>query len=133
MSWRKYQNELIVVGAFVIMLGTYAYKHNQATKQAQQAQGTKATLNEMKEVIALKKIWADKKTTKKVLQLKSLIPESKTKWVKKGKKLTVDYTGLSSNELNNLTKTILNMPVEISLLNIKKRASNYNVEFKCKW
>jgi len=133
MSWRKYQNELMVAGALVIMIGTYTYKHNQAISQVKQSQNTKATLNEMKEVVALKKIWANKQTNKQVKNLQELIPASKTKWVKKGKKLTVSYDNLNANELNKLTKTILNMPVEVRLLDIKKLASNYNVEFKCKW
>ena len=133
MSWKRYQNELIALGAFVVMLGAYAYKHNQVTSQAQEEQRVQNTLGELKEVIALKKIWADKKTTKKIAALQTLVPASKVKWSKKSKKVTATYTGLSSNELNKLTTKILNLPVEVRLLDIKKTGSTYNVEFKCKW
>jgi len=133
MSWKRYQNELIALGAFVVMLGAYAYKHNQGTSQVQEVQRVQSSLGELKEVIALKKIWADKKTTKKVASLQTLIPASKVKWSKKSKKVTATYTGLSSNELNKLITKILNLPVEVRLLDIKKTGSTYNVEFKCKW
>ncbi|HFQ60868.1 MAG TPA: hypothetical protein ENK39_01030 [Epsilonproteobacteria bacterium] len=133
MSWKQYQNELIVLVAFVIMLGAYAYKHTQVTSQAQAIQKTQTALGELKEVIALKKVWANKKTGKKLAALQTLISASKVKWSKKGKKLTASYTGLSANELNKLTTKILNLPVQIRLLDIQKIGANYNVEFKCKW
>ena len=133
MSWKQYQNELIVLAAFVIMLGAYAYKHTQVTSQAQAIQKTQTALGELKEVIALKKVWANKKTGKKLAALQTLISASKVKWSKKGKKLTASYTGLSANELNKLTTKILNLPVQIRLLDIQKIGANYNVEFKCKW
>ncbi len=133
MSWKSYQNELIALFAFVVMLGAYAYKHSQIVSQAQAIQSTQHTLEELKEVIALKKIWANKKASKKLTALHSLIPDSKVQWHQKGKKLTVNYTALSANKLNKLVTKILNLPVEITLLDIQKMGSTYNVEFKCKW
>ncbi len=133
MNWKQYQNELIVLATFVLMLLTYMYKSNQASTQIAQAQTVKHSLEEIKEVIDLRKVWADKKISKKVNKLKTIVPASKLKWSKKGKKVTATYAGLSSNELNKLISKILNMPVEIRLLDIKKQGSTYNVEFKCKW
>jgi predicted naringenin-chalcone synthase len=133
MSWKRYQNELIAVGAAFVMLGAYAYKHKQVTSQVEHAKSTKYSIEELKEVVALKKIWAEKKTTKKVEQLKEVISASKVKWSKKSKKVTASYTGLSANELNTLTTKILNLPVEVRLLDIQKIGTTYNVEFKCKW
>jgi len=133
MIWKRYQNELIVALAFVLMLGTYLYKHNQVTTQAKQAQEVKQSVEELKEVISLQKIWADKKTSNKVTALEKLIPASKVKWSNKSKKVTASYSALSSNELNKLITKILNLPVVVTLLDIQKNGSNYNVEFKCKW
>ena len=133
MNWKQYQNELIVLSAFLLMLGAYMYKHSQVTSQAQNIQATKHSIEELKEVVALKKVWADKKTTKKVAQLENLIPASKVKWSNKSKKVTASYTALSANELNKLITKILNLPVVIRLLDVKKIGANYNVEFKCKW
>ena len=39
--------------------------------------GAKRSVEEIKEVIALQKIWSDKKTTQKVSKLQTLIPASK--------------------------------------------------------
>ncbi len=133
MNWRQYQNELIALIAFVLMLGAYIYKHNQATTQATQAQAVEQSLGELKELIALKKVWADKKTGKKIDSLKTLIPAAKVKWSKKSKKVIATYTGLGTNELNRLITKILNLPVEIGLLDVQKIGTTYNVEFKCKW
>ena len=133
MNWKQYQNELIVLSAFLLMLGAYMYKHSQATTQAQNIQATKHSVEELKEVIALKKVWAGKETTKKVAQLEKLMPASKVKWSNKSKKVTANYTALSANELNKLITKILNLPVVIRLLDVKKIGANYNVEFKCKW
>jgi len=133
MNWQRYQNELIVLGAFLLMLGAYMYKHNQVTAQTTQASSTQHSINELKEVIALKKIWADKNVLKKVNNLRGLVAPSKVKWSKEKTEVDASYTALSSNELNTLTTKILNLPAEILLLDIKKTGSSYNVEFKCKW
>jgi len=133
MNWQRYQNELIILGTFLLMLGAYIYKHNQVTAQTMQASSTQHTINELKEVIALQKIWVDKNVLKKVNNLRGLVSPSKVKWSKKKTEVDASYTALSSNELNMLTTKILNLPAEILLLDIKKIGSSYNVEFKCKW
>jgi hypothetical protein len=133
MSLRQYQNELIVLGALLIMLFAYIYKHNQVTAHVQGAKTVQSTIEELKEVIALKRVWADKKINKKVETLQTLVPSDKVKWAKKSKKLTANYTNLSANELNKLVTKVLNLPVIISLLDIEKTGSNYKVDLKCKW
>ena len=133
MNWQRYQNELIIVGTFLLMLGAYIYKHNQVTAQTMQASSTQHTINELKEVIALQKIWADKNVLKKINNLKGIVSASKVKWSKQKTEVDAKYTALSSNDLNKLTTKILNLPAEILLLDIKKIGSSYNVEFKCKW
>ena len=133
MIWKRYQNELIALVAFVLMFGGYAYKAAQISSQAETMAGVKHSMEEIKEVIALKKIWADKKTRKKIDKLQTLVPAAKVKWSHKGKKLTAAYKGLTATELNKLVTKILNLPVEIQKLKIQKIASSYDVEFKCKW
>ena len=133
MIWQRYQNELMVLGAFLLMFGAYMYKYSQVTAQTTQAAKTQHTINELKEVVALQKIWADKNIPKKVSALKGLTSASKVKWTKKKTEVDTVYTALSSSELNTLITKILNLPVEILLLDIKKIGANYNVEFKCKW
>lgn len=133
MIWKRYQNELIALVAFVLLLGSYGYKMTQVASQSEAMTGAKHSVGEIKEVIALKKIWSDKKTSKKVDKLQALIPASKVKWSNKSKKVRASYKGLTATELNKLVTKILNVPVEIQKLKIQKIASSYDVEFKCKW
>jgi len=133
MSLKRYQNELLVLLAFFLMFAALLYKNGQLASQAETAAIEKQEVNDFKEIVILKKIWADKKTSKKVEKLKKLIPASKTKWSNKSKKVTAVYEGLSSAELNKLISKILSLAIEIRQLDIKKTGSSYHVEFKCKW
>ena len=133
MTWKRYQNELIALIAFVLMFGAYGYKAAQVSSQTETMAAAKHSVGEIKEVIALKKIWSDKKTSKKVDKLQTLISASKVKWSSKSKKVTASYKSLTATELNKLVTKILNLPVEIQKLKIQKIASSYDVEFKCKW
>ncbi|GIU01237.1 hypothetical protein TSL6_17430 [Sulfurovum sp. TSL6] len=133
MTWKRYQNELIALIAFVFMLAAYGYKTAQVSSQAQSIAEAKHSVAEIQEVVSLKKIWSDTKTGKKVENLQTLVPASKIKWSYKNKKVTASYKNLTSRELNTLVTKILNVPVEIQKLKIQKVASSYDVEFKCKW
>lgn len=133
MTWKRYQNELIALIAFVFMLAAYGYKTAQVSSQAQSIAAAKHSVEEIQEVVSLKKIWADPKTSKKVEKLQTLVPASKVKWSNKNKKVTASYKNLTATELNTLVTKILNVPVEIQKLKIQKVASSYEVEFKCKW
>jgi len=133
MNWKTYKNELIVVGALLLMLIGFLYKQGQVSGQTVSADIAESKLYELKEVIALQKVWADKKTSKKVEKLQTLVPPSKLKWQKRSKKVTASFSSLSANELNKVTTKILNLAVQIQKLDIKKSGASYSVEFKCKW
>lgn len=133
MNLKRYQNELAVLLAFLLMLGALFYKNGQISSQTDDVLSAKQAVSDFREIIILKKIWADKKTSQKVEKLKELIPASKVTWSKKSKKVTAVYEGLTSKELNKLISKILNLAIVIRELNIKKTASTYHVEFKCKW
>jgi len=133
MTWKRYQNELIALIAFLLMFSAYLYKSGQISSQEEYMFGAKRSIEEIKEVITLQKIWSDKKTTQKVSKLETLIPASKVKWSSKNKKVVAMYTGLTAGELNTLVTKILTLPVEIKKLAIENKASSYDVEFQCKW
>ena len=133
MIWKRYQNELIVLIAFVLMLGGYLYKNVQISTQSEMSANVNRSVGELKEVIALQKIWSDNKTTNMVDRLQSVVPQNKVKWSSKNKKLTASYKGLTTTEVNTLVTSILKLPVEIQKLKIQNLATSYDVEFKCKW
>ena len=128
-----YQNELILLASFMFMILAYGYKSNQVSTQLVEANKIKHSIIELKEVIALKKLWSDKKTSLKVKKFRNTISNQKTKWSNKRKKLTVSYDNLTPNELNKVTTKILNIPVQLIKLKIDKTNKQYRVEIKCKW
>jgi len=133
MNWKLYKNEFIVVASLLLMLSAFLYKNNQISSRTQEMLSTKHTVREFRELITLQKTWADKKVSKKVNKLEKIVPSSKVKWSKKGKKLTASYKDLDPKELNRLIINILSMAVQIQELKINRNDSSYDVEFKCKW
>ena len=130
---KRYQNEWIVLAAFLLMAFSFIYKNVQISSQQEMISGTKKTVQELKEVIALQKIWADKKIAQNVTKLQSLVPPSKLTWSSKNKNVTASYSGLTSRELNAVTSKIMTLPVEIKKLAIENKGTTYDLEFQCKW
>lgn len=130
---KKYQNELIVAIAFCIMCGAYFYKHQQFSRQTEEISSIKRSVDEFREIVAFQKIWGDKNIASKIDQLQTVIPQSKVKWSKTGKKLTAGYDNLTAAELNKLVTKISNLAIEIEMLSINKSDSMYRVELRCKW
>jgi hypothetical protein len=133
MNLKLYRNELVVGISLLLMLSGLFYKNSQLSAGTQEMANNKHTVREFRELIALKKIWVNKNISKKVDKLKKIVPSSKLKWSKKGKKLTAVYKDINSKELNKLITTILSMAVQIQELKINRNSLSYNVEFKCKW
>jgi len=133
MIWKRYRNELIVALSLLLLLSAIGYKRMAVSSSVENKSNTKYAVREFQELISLKKRWADKKISKKVDKLQKLLPDTKVKWKKKGKKLSASYKGLTSKELNKVITGILNIAVQIELLEIRNNNSSYDVEFKCKW
>jgi len=133
MNWQRYINELIVLGAFLLLLGAFFYKNTALNAQANAGSKSKESIAQIQETVALKEIWADKKTSKKLAKIPKLVSASKVKWRKKGKKIEAKFQNLTARELNNIVSKIFNLAVEIKQLKIQKKALLYDMEFKCKW
>jgi hypothetical protein len=133
MNWKQYQNELIVLASLLLLVMAIIFKNVRVSSAIESSHNISRSLNELKEIVDLKKRWADKTTNKKVDKLKSVVSSSKLKWIKKTKKLTAIYTNLNSKELNKVVTTLLNLTVQIDKLEIKQTGTTYGVELKCKW
>jgi hypothetical protein len=133
MILKRYQNEWIVLTAVVLMLFAFAYKQNQLASQKALMSDVTKTSEELKEVMALQKIWADKKTAQYVNKLQALAQPSKLKWSSKSKNVTALYKGLTPRELDKVVSKILTLPVEIKKLMVENKGTLYDVEFQCKW
>jgi hypothetical protein len=133
MNLKKYQNELAVLLSLLLLMGAFLYKNIKVSSSTKEASSLQHSVDEFKEIIALKRVWADKGLPKKITALKNTIPAAKVTWSKKGKKLTAVYAGLSATELNRLIMKVMNLAVQIQFLDIQKSGSSYHVELKCKW
>jgi len=130
---KAYKNEILIGLAFLLLLVSLIYKQGKVSATNSEGGGATSSLQELKEVIALKKVWGDKKITKKVDKIKDIVAPSKVTWSKKGKKLTASFKNMSAQELNRLIVKIMNLAVEIQKLEVQKLDTSYQVEFKCKW
>jgi len=133
MIWKRYQNEFIVAVSLLLLISALVYKNVQVSSSMKNLTLSKQEVREFKELVVLKKRWLDKRTSKKLDKLQKLVPSSKIKWQKKGKKLTASFHDLGSKELNKVVTMILNIAVQIQLLEIKNDHGSYTVELKCKW
>ena len=133
MNLNHYRNELIVGFSFILVLIAFFYKNTQVSSQAEQLFAMKQEVRDFKEIIAYKKIWGDKGLSKKIDKLQTVVPSSKVRWSKKGKKLTARYVGLTPKELNKIMTKLMSLAVQITELDIAKSGENYNMECKCKW
>ena len=133
MQLKMYKNELLIGLSFLLLLTAFFYKQGQLSHQNSGVSSSAASLQELKEVIALKKVWGDKKITKKMDGLKMMVPSSQLKWTRTGKKLTASFKNLSANMLNKIMSKIMNIAVEIQKLEVKKMGTSYHLELKCKW
>ena len=133
MIWKRYQNELIVLFSLILFVSGLLYKNSQASNSVENRTITKHAVREFKQIIAHKKQWADKNIAQKLDKLKSVVPESKVTWKKKGKTLKAQFKGLTSQELNKVVTIILNFAIQIQVFDIKADHSSYDVELKCKW
>jgi len=133
MNLNRYRNELLVGLSFMLMLMAFFYKNTQISSQAEQLFAMKQEIRNFKEIIAYKRIWADKGLSKKIGRLKTIVPASKVIWSKKGKKLIARYSDLTPKELNKIMVKLMSLAVQITELNIAKTGNNYKLECKCKW
>jgi len=134
MIWKRYQNELIVSIAILLMIGAYIYKSTNIEKIGSgEIELAKAT-REASEIISLQKQWNDPKLSKRILKLKESIPAQKVKSFEvKRKKLTATFQNLTSKEMNTIVIRLENIAVQIIKLQIKREEKEYKMEIKCKW
>ena len=133
MNWKTYKNELLVALSLLVLVLALSYKVAKVSQNEGTASTMGTSLYELEKIIALKKVWGNKKISKKVDKLKTLVPASKVQWQKKSKKLTAVFSSLDERELNKVVSTLLNLAVVIQKIELKRTETSYNLEFTCKW
>jgi len=132
--WKRYQNEAIVLLAFVLMIAGYLYKSSSAHSLERVKAEVVLSATEIGEIIALKKQWGNDKLTESVKRMNLNIAPNKIKQFSiKSKKLQASYRGLSDKEMNGIILKLQNIAVQIVKLGVKRKGSSYNMEIVCKW
>ncbi len=133
MIWKRYQNEVIVLLAFVLMTAGYFYKSSSADSLDRIKTEVALSTTEIGEIIALKKQWGNEKLTESVKKMNLNIASGKIKQFSvKSKKLQASYRGLSSKEMNSIILKLQNIAVQIIKLGVKRQGDNYNIELGVK-
>jgi len=134
MIWKRYQNEAIVLTAFIVMIAGYLYKSSSADSLDRVKAEVALSATEVGEIIALKKQWGNENLTKSINRIKLNIAPSKVKQFSvKSKKLQASYRGLSDKEMNGIVSKLENIAVQIVKLGVKRKGGSYNMEIVCKW
>ena len=134
MIWKRYQNEAIVLLAFVAMIAGYLYKSISANNLDRVKAEVALSATEVGEIIALKKQWGNEKLTQSVNKINLNIAPNKIKQFSiKSKKLQASYRGLSAKEMNSIIVRLENIAVQIVKLGTKRQGESYNMEIVCKW
>ena len=134
MNIEQYKIEIILASSFLLMIITFIYKSTSYSTMQTSTIETRLDNQEITRVIALKKLWGDKKLTKKVDNIKSGISQAKIKeFKKKNKKLRASFQDLSIKELNKVIKTVTNLAISVIKLDIKQSGEKYKIELRCKW
>ncbi len=133
MNWKRYRNELIVLTALLVAAGAFVYKLSRHTSMAKSNQQMAKELAVLQETVSLKKIWGDKYLTQKIDKLRMLVPSSKVRWKRQGKRLSATFSDLKPFEVNTVITKLLNIAVQVEKLHVTKEGDHYRVEVKCKW
>ncbi|MEA3456254.1 MAG: hypothetical protein U9R26_07075 [Campylobacterota bacterium] len=134
MTWKRYQNEIIVLAALVLMAAGYLYKSSSANSLDLVKAEVALSATEAGEIIALKKQWGNAKLTESVNKMNLNIAPAKIKQFSiKSKKLQASYRGLSDKEMNGIIVKLQNIAVQIAKLGVKRKGDSYNMEIVCKW
>jgi len=135
MTLQRYKNEIILLLALLFALFTFMYKLSASSYVEENKAKIQNDISEITAITNYKKQWDGKGIANKIKVLKTVVPASKVKiFQKKSKKLIASYSNLSSNELNKLNNKLLNMPVQITNLQVTESSKNqFTMELTCKW
>ena len=135
MILQRYKNELIILVTLLFLIFSAIYKYSAAIDVNKNKRTTKETITQINHIGTLKKQWGGKQLANKVKVLKTVVPNDKVVlFQKKSKKLTASYKNLTGTQLSTVTNKLINIPVQITRLDVQQSAKNlYSMEFTCKW
>lgn len=134
MIWKRYQNEVIVLAALILMIAGYLYKSSYANALDRVKTEVAISVTEIGRIVVLKKQWGDETLTTRIDRLKQNIATDKIKMFGvKSKKLEASFQGLSDKEMSSIIVNLEKIAVQIVKLSAKHQSDGYSLEILCKW
>jgi len=135
MTLQRYKNELILLLTLIFVISAFMYKLSATKYVVENKASIQQHISEIVKIENYKKQWKGKGMANKVKVFKTIVNRSKVKvFSKKSSKLTLSYINLTANELNKITNKLLNIPVQITTLQIRELSKNtFKMELTCKW
>ncbi len=134
MIWKKYINELIILGALIFMIIGYSYKNIQTDKLYTVKSESYKSINDITQIVGLKNHWDNKKIKEKISKIKKNLSTNNIKSFNlKSRKLTAIFKNLSSKQMNKVIIHLENTAVQIILIQVTFKDKKYKMEIKCKW
>jgi hypothetical protein len=130
----KYQNELLVVVAFLVLIGGFLYQRGMSRRLDVSLERSKTAARQITEAKTLQSVWSSKGLKKKVAAIHGLVAPGKIKTFnqKKGK-LVANFNNLTGQELNTISTEIASLPVHIQELAITRSGTQYVLRCSCTW
>ena len=136
MTLRRYQNELMIVLALLLLLGAVIFKFSSSTTLENKSAEATESISRMEDIDTMKKLWDKNKAISQKLALieKQLGSSKATTFEVKKKKAHIILENLNGTELNKVvSKQIASIPVQIQEIVIDRSGENYRLELRCKW
>jgi hypothetical protein len=131
---RRYQNEIMIGAAVLILLGGFLYQRGMMRKLEASQVRTRQAAQEIQETVVLQKVWSAKGIQSKLQAFGRSVPGAKVQTFNLQKqKLTAVFNGLSGQELNALATRMASMPVRIESFVVDRSGDQYAMRCVCSW
>ena len=134
MIWKRYRNELMVLLASIFLIIGYSYKNIQISKLYSVKSEVSKSIDDIGEIIALKKQWDGKKIKSKVERFKREVSSDNIKSFNiKSRKMNAIFKDLTGKEMSKIFSKLESIAVEIVTIKVTSDNEKYKMEVKCKW
>ncbi len=122
---------IILIFSIILLVASILFSFNTKKNYFKTKEEILRESKDIKETIALKKLWDAKGLKSKIEKVINKIPNKKVHF--KRKSFEFSATNLNYRDLNHILNKFASMPLEFKKLNIKKVGSNFNLECLCEW
>jgi len=124
----------LIAGALLFLLAAWGFKSYETQRLERTREEVTQTQRQVRETLALKRLWEAKGIDKKIEGLKKLIPAAnRKKFLKKKRSLEIRSTDLEGRQLNRILSKIGALPLQVKTLRISRKKDRYTLECRCKW